>query len=600
MEAHIPIIDQMTTGHPEADMEAARLGAEAAAAVMAAGVQTVDQLAAHLGEPLAHDTGDAEPAEADDGALDGGPLGLYKYQLEHVERLLAVYERGYSCALDSSDTGTGKTRTSVEICRRLALRPFILCPKSVVPTWFNTCEMADIEPYGVANYETAKNGKHYESLEDFLGEYRVACPWVTPVKGRRVPVYRWSLNELPDCLLIIDEAHKGKNKLTACAALLRAARACTPTTRILMLSATISDKMETIHTLTYLLGFVQEGAHAFRRWAMMAAREANEAHLSVATVNRKIYPKFGSRMEAAQTGRGADGMNIFRNTDTRAEVYEVSPEVEAELAQRYAELNRALELIKLKQVTDDAPLVLLLRARQRIELLKVTTIIDQAAQLLVDGYSVVVFVNFRETLARIFERLSRLVFEEYRSSIVIIEGGQTPEERQEQIDTFQRDEARVALVMISAGGTGVSLHDIGGVYPRATLLMPPWSGVDLMQALGRVHRAGAQSDDRQRIVYISGALSKPEGGKNFADCTIGTETERIGVEEYIAKTLNRKLGVIEGINRGDTSEALVLRPTDQPLDELPAGQVQPLDQPPAEPQPHIEPPIADPRPPAAD
>jgi SNF2 family DNA or RNA helicase len=61
---------------------------------------------------------------------------LLSYQIEHVNSL-AKSINSYKRALDASDTGTGKTYTTIGLCRKLKLKPFIICPKSVVSTWLN-------------------------------------------------------------------------------------------------------------------------------------------------------------------------------------------------------------------------------------------------------------------------------------------------------------------------------------------------------------------------------------------------------------------------------------------------------------------------------
>ena len=53
--------------------------------------------------------------------------------------------------------------------------------------------------------------------------------------------------------------------------------------------------------------------------------------------------------------------------------------------------------------------------------------------------------------------------------------------------------------MTQAGGTGLSLHDVNGEHPRVSLISPSFSAIDLKQALGRIHRAGAKSPAVQKL-----------------------------------------------------------------------------------------------------
>tara|TARA_E500000331_G_scaffold270821_1_gene262419 strand:+ start:129 stop:392 length:264 start_codon:yes stop_codon:yes gene_type:complete len=60
--------------------------------------------------------------------------------------------------------------------------------------------------------------------------------------------------------------------------------------------------------------------------------------------------------------------------------------------------------------------------------------------------------------------------------------------------------------MTQAGGTGLSLHDETGEYPRVSLISPSFSAIDLRQCLGRVHRATGKSPSIQKIVFASGTV----------------------------------------------------------------------------------------------
>jgi SNF2 family DNA or RNA helicase len=145
--------------------------------------------------------------------------------------------------------------------------------------------------------------------------------------------------------------------------------------------------------------------------------------------------------------------------------------------------------------------------------------------------SVAIFLNFNESLDAVVAHL-----EKQDIKVVQIRGDQTPgerqtpEERQEAIDTFQNDKARVVVANIKAGGVGVSLHDLNGKHARMALISPTWSAIDLRQALGRVHRVGGKTKSLQRIVFASGT-----------------------VEERVAKMVEEKLSHLDALNDGDLS-----------------------------------------------
>ena len=125
-------------------------------------------------------------------------------------------------------------------------------------------------------------------------------------------------------------------------------------------------------------------------------------------------------------------------------------------------------------------------------------IVEMTGDLIDQGKSVVIFVNFKDTAQALTEQLDCL-------SII---GGQNQYQRQSQIDDFMLDEKRIIVVNIAAGGTGLSLHDTQGLYPRVSLISPTFSAKDHLQALGRIHRNGAKSHALQKILVAAGSVEE--------------------------------------------------------------------------------------------
>jgi superfamily II DNA or RNA helicase len=110
----------------------------------------------------------------------------------------------------------------------------------------------------------------------------------------------------------------------------------------------------------------------------------------------------------------------------------------------------------------------------------------------------------------------------------VIHGKQTLDERNSNIADFQSNKSRVIISIIQAGGVGISLHDIHGGFQRVSIISPTWSAQDLVQVLGRIHRAKSQSAALQRIIYCANS-----------------------VEERVCKNMHSKLGNLSAINDGD-------------------------------------------------
>ena len=187
----------------------------------------------------------------------------------------------------------------------------------------------------------------------------------------------------------------------------------------------------------------------------------------------------------------------------------------------YKNMNNELEkLSKIKKKDRDKnPLTVVLRARQEIELLKVPTLVELTQDHIESGNSIVLFVNFENTVQALSERLK---------TKCLITGKISNDERKKNIENFQSDRERIIICNIKAGGVGISLHDLNGNYPRVSLISPTYSAQDLLQSLGRIHRAGAKSKAIQKIIFCAGTI-----------------------EEEICAKVENKINNIKLINDGD-------------------------------------------------
>jgi superfamily II DNA or RNA helicase len=183
-------------------------------------------------------------------------------------------------------------------------------------------------------------------------------------------------------------------------------------------------------------------------------------------------------------------------------------------------MSRELKVLDRRAKKDgDSQLTIMLRARQKTELVKVPLFLDMIEEGLEQGMSVVLFVNFTETINAISSRLN---------TKCVFDGKVDGKIRQQNVDNFQADKERVILVNIQSGGAGLSLHDINGKYPRLALISPTWSAVSMRQATGRVWRENAKSKSIQKIVFVAGT-----------------------VEEDVCRSVQSKLNNLDILNDGD-------------------------------------------------
>jgi len=235
-----------------------------------------------------------------------------------------------------------------------------------------------------------------------------------------------------------------------------------------------------------------------------------DEQLVLKIIHSTIFPTYGSRMSIKKLG------DLFPKNQVVARCYYSDDHVEVN--KLYSLINKALQDLKNKENQSNA-LGQIMRCRMRIEMIKVPIILDELDSALENNYSCVIFVNFKDTMYFLAHHIT--------DECSLIHGDQTIQERQFNIEQFQLNKVKIIICIIQAGGVGISLHDLHGV-PRMSIISPSWSGSDVVQALGRIHRSGSKSPALQRIVYIA---------KSY--------------EEEICKNLSGKLTVLSSINDDD-------------------------------------------------
>lgn len=126
---------------------------------------------------------------------------------------------------------------------------------------------------------------------------------------------------------------------------------------------------------------------------------------------------------------------------------------------------------------------------------KLDALMDDLTDLIVTDESVVVFAVSRQLIEMAEKRL-----EKAKISYRVIKGNQSTKFRQQQIDDFQSKKVQVILVVLAAGGVGVTLTQ-GRI---AIFLQRAWDFVSNHQAEGRINRIGSEIHDSIEIIdYIS-------------------------------------------------------------------------------------------------
>lgn len=421
---------------------------------------------------------------------------LFSYQEKHLRNLVTIF-RKKNIAIDGSDTGTGKTFIASALAKFFNVQPFIICPKSMISSWNNVIKKFNIKPLAIVNYETIKLGKYYKD-NNYL--QRVTCPYIDIYENEsNKKIFKWNLPS--KCILIFDEAHLCRKSSSQNTQLLLASKNID--CKKLLLSATLSDSVENFSIFGYMLNLYNNMLKV-NKWI-----NSLETVNVLPEIHKKIYPFNGARMKISELG------DSFPKNQVCVETFEM--ENSSFIQKEYAEIDKAIQLLKNDE--NQNALTNITRARQKIEILKISTFIELTKQYRENNFSVVIFLNFKKTL---------FTLAKYLNTDCLIHGEQTSYQRDINLKNFINNKEKIIICNIKAGGVGISLDDKFGDNPRISLISPTWSSTDLKQCLGRIYRADTKTPALQRIICCSNTI-----------------------EEKICDKLNIKMSNIDSINDGD-------------------------------------------------
>jgi superfamily II DNA or RNA helicase len=428
--------------------------------------------------------------------------GLLPPQIPHMKTLLdSLYINGF--AVDQSETGTGKTYVAAAIIREMDRPAFIVCPKSVIPQWEKILKKFGLKAT-IINYEKLGRGN-----TKWLKWKKLQClmrPWNEAAKVDR-PLFFMDQNSL----VILDEGHRCKGRDTSNSEMMisltdqgykvLASSATIATTPLEMNAFGFMAKLHELHNFKHFCR--AHGAKFLGKWGAMtfdmASKEAANAMLKL---NEYLFRtrKCSSRLTTEDFGE------LFPETHIVAEAYDLGV-MTTKVQAAYDEMEYELSRLEEKSAKyKDHIFAIMMKARRKAELCKVPLFVEMIEELYDEGKSVACFVNFQETVDAITKRLDKI--KKLKGTIGYIVGGQSTKARQQDIADFNDDKKRILIINIKAGGTGISLHDLNGKFPRASIISPNYSAYELVQAVGRIWRQGGLTKSYQRIVFAAKTIEE--------------------------------------------------------------------------------------------
>lgn len=437
-------------------------------------------------------------------------------QREHAVNLLnSLYVNGV--ASDQSETGTGKTYVAAWIAKYLNSPVVIVCPKVVIPSWTKVLSYFGIKAHCLINYEKLIRGntEHLsfkDNRDDSANDYIINFP--------------------KNSLVILDEVHKCKSGSSKNSDFLIKLKMDGYKT-LLLSATTATNPLEmkafgfatTLHNLVNYRHFITDsGAYVGRFGGYQIDLGSQRTVEAMANIHNRLFNEY--KVSSRMTRKMFD--KIFPDNHVMAECFDMGTNTD-KINRVYQQMESELAALEESSVNySQHHFAIMTKARRMAELLKVPTMVEMIEDWFDEGISPVVFVNFTDTVEAIIKQLSKN--RKFDGLIAKIVGGQTDKVRQADIEGFQNDTKRIMIANLAAGNAGVSLHDLNGKFPRGSIISPSYSAINLLQALGRIHRAEGKTKCIQKIM--------------FADKTIEVDA---------CKRVQCKLNNLEALNDGDLS-----------------------------------------------
>jgi superfamily II DNA or RNA helicase len=361
--------------------------------------------------------------------------------------------------------------------------PFaVVCPKPVLHQWkkviFNHFNLKD-HFKGIINYELLIRGRKDSSIASYVLS-----------RETKRQKFTWKLPK--NTVIIWDEAHRLKNWKT------KSSKSCIEAHKQgykqLFLSATLASNPLELRTVGVCTKLFRTAAEYFK-WAREHGvydgnwgLEFNNDKKVLKKIHNYLFEHRGVRLLR-------DVIPNFPETEIIVNSYDMDEEDVAKIRAIYDEMKKELKVLDAKIKQDgDSEMAIRIRALQKTEMLKVPLMEEMIRESVAEGMSVVVFLNYSDSIDALAERLNT----------TCIYDGRNVKERQKNLELFQENKETILITNIAAAREGLNLGDELGGHPRLSLISPTDSVTKLKQALGRVHRENSKTKSVQKLIYVAG------------------------------------------------------------------------------------------------
>ena len=405
-------------------------------------------------------------------------MSLYKYQLDGIEKLFSIVtQRAEKAAMLCDPPGAGKTPQAIGLLNRLtANSALIICPASLKENWSREIKKWSTYPLSVQILNSSS--EKLDGSDVVIISYNLAVRMVEEIS-------RASYD-----LLVCDESHLLKS-------------ASSQVSRIVLVPIWARCRYRLLMTGTPLPnGRAVEAYTCFSRCSRehFGSWDAFKTRYCVEERTRwgVTYPHSKNLQELREF---AKPFMVRRTKEevlgelpglVRQNVYLRLPELDVFKAEEGIDVDAIVEAIDNGVPLESEHIT---TVRRKLAMLKAPLILEAINDALEEVEQLVVFVHHRE----LYEHLMKNI-----SSCVGINGLTHPTERQQNVDSFQKKEARVFVASLKAANTGLTLTS------AFTLFMAEYDWVPSTneQAEGRIFRV--TQNEICRVKYLVAADSLDE------------------------------------------------------------------------------------------
>lgn len=491
------------------------------------------------------------------------PVILGPWQVAWGERVRQILLRSHGY-IDTSRMGSGKTYVALWIAQQFGFPLLIVCPVIMIDVWTRITTEYGIPVIAIISYQSLRSRKMHQpkhgllTRHDTMTERRVRQLSFTPT-----PEY---LHLVENGLMVIcDEIQYIKNnsgQYKACNALLQPIVSRGGLSRFGLLSGTPFDKFEHAINLLRLIGYIRsnrlyttdrtshqlvlDGLQDLINACRLINAAETERILMATSLTKEAMPKLAYDLYTRIIKTDISGAMPIPVIPTRFDIangfFNISPATYARLQVALQQLAAAAVWVRQNETLEvtasnfgELTLALVAVENAKVEIFtRVATSILTASP----NNKVIISVNYHTTIQGLVQSLG-----EYHP--LVLTGLVKAKERGNIIHAFNTNpNYRLLIMNTQVGGIGISLHDTTGLYPRFMLISPSYKMLEIMQAAGRIYRAGTLSDAVVRMIYgnIPGIR-----------------------EDRILNILAEKSDVLSGVLELDVNPDLIL-PGDYPME----------------------------------